>query len=362
MSNILYEFAEKINKLEASGKKIIKLNLGEQSQPTPKIIIKAGIKSLKAGETGYGSGLGEKYLREKIAEIQGVSPENVVVTTGSKISVYSLMKILLDKGDNVIVPSPYWPAYELIAQNIGADIRFLKTNFEECWEVDPQKLEQMIDQRTKAIILTNPNNPTSTMLSSKTLKEIVSIAERKNIYILYDNAYMGLAFKKQEKIESPNLIKIETFSKGFAMTGWRVGYTICKKELAEKMLKFNQITTSCVPKFVQRAAFAALENREKIQRKMTNISKKRASFACKILKKYNFDFVKPDAGFYVFPNIKVNSIRLAENLLEKGIGIVPGSAFGDYQNFARISLTEDLPVLEKVFEEINSSVNFLQTV
>ena len=360
MSNILYEFAEKVNKLEANGRKIIKLNLGEQSQPTPKIIIKAGIKSLKAGETGYCSGFGEKYLREKIAEVHQTNPENVVVTTGSKISVYSLMKILLERGDNVIVPSPHWPAYELIAQNIGAEMRFLKTNFEDKWDVNVQKLESLIDSRTRVIILTNPSNPTSTMISEKNLKEIISLAERKCIYILYDNAYMGLSFKKQENVESPNLIKIETFSKGFAMTGWRVGYTICKKEIAEKMLRFNQITTSCVPKFVQRAAFAALENRGKIQKKMTNISKKRAAFASNILKKNNFEFVKPEAGFYVFPNVKVDGLQFAEKLLEKNIAVVPGAAFGDYNNFVRMSLTEELPVLEKVLEEINSVVNSLK--
>jgi len=143
MSNILYEFAEKVNKLEASGRKIIKLNLGEQNQPTPKIVVKAAIQSLKAGETSYGPGLGEKYLREKIAEIHKTSSEKVAVTTGSKISIYSLMKIILGTGDNVIVPSPHWPAYKLIAENIGAEIRFLKTDFENKWDVDVQKLTQL---------------------------------------------------------------------------------------------------------------------------------------------------------------------------------------------------------------------------
>src|SRR3989338_7686200 len=135
----------------------------------------------------------------------------------------------------------------------------------------------MIEQRTRLIILTNPNNPTSTMLNQGTVNEIVEVARKKNIHVLYDNAYMGLAFRKLEAPVSENLFIVETFSKAFAMTGWRVGYTICNKEIAEKMLRFNQITTSCVPKFVQRAAYAALKNRGKIQKKMTNISKKRAA-------------------------------------------------------------------------------------
>ena len=360
MSNILYEFAEKVNKLEASGRKIIKLNLGEQNQPTPKIVVKAAIQSLKAGETSYGPGLGEKYLREKIAEIHKTSSEKVAVTTGSKISIYSLMKIILGTGDNVIVPSPHWPAYKLIAENIGAEIRFLKTDFENKWDVDVQKLESLIDSRTKMIILTNPNNPTSTMMNPKTLNEIVSLAERKGIYILYDNAYMGLAFNKPDKLSSENVFCVETFSKAYAMTGWRVGYTICKKEIAEKMLRFNQITTSCVPKFVQRAAYAALENKEKIQKKMANISKKRSAFASDILKKNNFEFVKPQAGFYVFPNVRVDGLQFTEKLLERSIAVVPGAAFGDYNDFVRISLTEDILVLEKVFEEINNTVNDLK--
>lgn len=359
MSNILYNFSEKVSKLEASGRKIIKMNLGEQNQPTPKIVVKAAIQSLKAGETSYGPGLGEKYLREKIAEVHQTSPENVAVTTGSKISIYSLMKIVLGIGDNVIVPSPHWPAYRLIAENIGAQMRFLKTDFENSWDVDVPKLENMIDQKTKMIIITNPNNPTSTMIRQKTLDEIVSLAERKNIHLLYDNAYMGLAFKKPESLSGQNVFCVETFSKAYAMTGWRVGYTICNKEIAEKMLRFNQITTSCVPKFVQRAAHAALENKDKIQKKMANIAKKRALAASRILKKNNFEFVQPDAGFYVFPNLKVDGLELAEKLLEKDMAIVPGAAFGDYNNFARISLTEEIPVLEKVLEEINSTVNSL---
>jgi len=339
---MLYEISEKIMKLEGEGKRIIKFNLGDPDQPTPHEIIEAAYEAMKHGKTKYSSSVGEEKLREELASIHKVSADNVVVTAGSKWAIFSLMYLLLKEGGNVIIPTPYWTAYELTAKSLGAETRFLRTEIDSNWKIDPKKLEDLIDQKTRLIILTNPNNPTSKVIDEKVLDKIVQIANESGATVLSDEVYSDISFVKTKSIldYGDDHVLVKSFSKTFAMTGWRVGYVVVKKELAEKMMKLNQMTLTNVPVFIQEAALKALELRQEIAQKIRDAYRKRADLACRVLSKAKIKFSRPDAPFYLFPKQDgLDSERLALDLLDNGVAITPGTSFGDYREHFRIALT-----------------------
>ena len=260
---MLYEINEKALKLESEGKKIIRLNLGDPDMATPPEIVEAAYASMKAGKTKYSSSYGELKLRQKIAEVHGVKAENVVITPGSKWAIFSTMFLTMKNGGNVIIPTPYWTAYDLIAKTIGAKTKLLKTELEDGWKIDLDKLESLIDSETKMIILNNPNNPTSKVMDSETLDGVVEIANRKGITILSDEVYGAIAFNKTKSIldygaDSKHILS-NGFSKTFTMTGWRIGYIVANKMLIDNVTKLNQITFNNVPVFIQEAAMKGLE-------------------------------------------------------------------------------------------------------
>jgi len=339
---MLYEISEKAMKLESEGKKLIKFNLGDPDQQTPYEIIEAAFEAMKQGKTKYSSSAGEKKLREELASLHKVSLENVVITTGSKWAIFSAMYLLLKKGVNVVIPTPYWTAYELTAKSLGAEIRFLRTEIDSNWKIDVEKFEDLVDQKTRLIVLNNPNNPTSKAIDDTVLGEIVQIANDKGITILSDEVYSDISFVKTKSILDfgDRHILVKSFSKTFAMTGWRIGYAVAKKELVEKMMKLNQITLTNVPVFVQEAALKALELRQKIANRIREEYRRRADLACSILSKTKMKFSRPDAPFYLFPKYdNLDSERFTLDLLDRGVAIIPGTSFGDYPEHFRIALT-----------------------
>ena len=339
---MLYEINEKALKLESEGKKIIRLNLGDPDLETPPEIIEAAYAAMKQGKTKYSSSYGEIKLREKLAELHGVKAENVVITPGSKWGVFSTMYLLLKGGGNVIIPTPYWTAYDLIAKNLGAQTKLLKTELESKWRVDLDKLEKLIDKETKMIILNNPNNPTSKAMDSETLDGIVKIANKKGVTILSDEVYGGISFVKTKSIleYGDNHILSNGFSKTFTMTGWRIGYIIANKMLIDNITKLNQITINNVPVFIQAAALKALELQKQIATNIKKEYQERAKMASSILSKAKLEFTEPDAPFYVFPKRRgLDSEKFTLDMLDKGVAVAPGTAFGDYREHFRISLT-----------------------
>ena len=193
---MLYEINEKALKLESEGKKIIRLNLGDPDMATPPEIVEAAYASMKAGKTKYSSSYGELKLRQKIAEVHGVKTENVVITPGSKWGIFATMFLMLKNGGNVIIPTPYWTAYDLIAKSFGAKTKLLRTEMADGWKIDIDKLEGLIDKETKMIILNNPNNPTSKVIDNKTLDGIVELVNKKGVTILSDEVYGAISFVK----------------------------------------------------------------------------------------------------------------------------------------------------------------------
>ena len=341
---MLYEINEKALKLESEGKKIIRLNLGDPDMATPPEIVEAAYAAMKAGKTKYSSSYGELKLRQKIAEFHGVKAENVVITPGSKWAIFSTMFLTMQKGGNVIIPTPYWTAYDLIAKSIGAQTKLLKTEMETGWKVDLDQLESLVDSETRMIILNNPNNPTSKVMDDRTLDGIVEIANKKGIIVLSDEVYSAIAFNKTKSVldygaDSKHILS-NGFSKTFTMTGWRVGYIVANKMLIDQVTKLNQITFNNVPVFIQEAAMKGLELREQIAENIKAKYKQRADLASKKLGAAGFKFTQPDAPFYVFPKRDgLDGEKFTLNLLDSGVAVAPGTSFGDYHEHFRISLT-----------------------
>jgi len=341
---MLYEINEKAIRLENQGKKIIRLNLGDPDLATPTEIVEAAYAAMKAGKTKYASAYGEEKLRQKLAKIHGVKPENVVITPGSKWGVFATLYLMTKGGGNIIIPTPYWTAYDLMAKSLGAQTKLLRTEMEDGWNVDLGKLEAMIDKDTKMIILNNPNNPTSKVMDPKTLDGIVEIANRRKITILSDEVYGPISFVKTKSIleyDGNNTHVLSNgFSKMFTMTGWRIGYIIANKPLIDNITKLNQITINNVPVFIQEAALKGLEMQKNLTKTIEKEYEERAKIACQTLAKAGLSFTEPQAPFYVFPKRKgLDSEKFTLDLLDKGVAVAPGTSFGDYREHFRISLT-----------------------
>jgi aspartate aminotransferase len=358
---VLYEINEKAIRLENEGKKIIRLNLGDPDLATPNEIIEAAYAAMKAGKTKYSSSYGETNLRERLAELHGVKAENVVITPGSKWGIFATMYLMMKAGGNVIIPTPYWTAYDLIAKSLGAQTKLLRTEMEDGWKVDLDKLEAMIDKNTRMIILNNPNNPTSKVMDAETLDGIVEIANKKGVTILSDEVYGTISFVKTKSIleydGNHTHILSNGFSKTFTMTGWRIGYIIANKQLVDNITKLNQITINNVPVFIQEAALKALEMQKQLATKIKEEYQERAKMATKTLAKAGFLFTKPEAPFYVFPKRQgLDSEKFTLDLLDKGVAVAPGTAFGDYREHFRISLTAPRDKIKVALDKISEAL------
>jgi aspartate aminotransferase len=328
---------------------------------TPPEIVEAAYASMKAGKTKYSSSYGETELRQKIAELNGVKVEDVVITPGSKWGIFATMYLMMKAGGNVIIPTPYWTAYDLIAKSLGAQTKLLRTEMEDDWRVDLDKLEAMIDSNTRMIILNNPNNPTSKVMDAETLDGIVELANRKGVTILSDEVYGTISFVKTKSILEYNgnhkHILSNGFSKTFSMTGFRIGYIVANKQVVDNITKLNQITINNVPVFIQEAALKGLELQKEIATKIKNEYQERATMACKTLSKAGFSFTKPEAPFYIFPKRKgLDSEKFTLNLLDKGVAVAPGTSFGDYREHFRISLTAPRDEIKVGLQKISEAL------
>lgn len=351
---MLYEINEKVIALRRQGKSIINFNVGDPDQATPPAIIQAAYDAMAAGHTKYGSSAGAMPLRERLAERYAVDPATVIVTPGSKWAIYSIIHLLLKDGGNLVVPSPHWSSYELIARDVGAELRLLKGDLDSQWAIDIEALQRLLDDETRLIILNNPNNPTSNVLDPQNVQALVDVANERQIPILSDETYADISFTPVKNIlqYAGNHIFVNSFSKTFAMTGWRIGFAILDAALVEKLVTFNQISISNVPLFLQDAAVKALDLIDDVSHTMREIYRRRAEVACTLLANTRLRFTKPDAPFYLFPRCDVDAEEFAFDLLDRGVAVVPGTAFGDYNHHFRISLTTPDDAIQRGLETI----------
>lgn len=331
---------QKAKQLEASGKRIIHLEVGEPDYPAPAQAGSALADSFKQKKYHYTDTRGIPQLREAIAKKSNVGEERVMVTPGGRFAVFAAIASLVRPGEEIITIEPAWPAYRECADFIGARTKVLKTTLENGWAPDLKELESLITSGTKMIALNYPNNPTGKVLDKKTMDRIVALARDHNLYLLSDEVYSDYSFKPFESVHSYGYEKsiiVSSFSKTYAMTGFRVGYAVASADSIKKMAKVQAVGVTSVAEPLQHAALAALgadpsENVDLMKRRLRFLSGK--------MKEMSLRFVEPDGAMYVYPELpdKNEDMQLVERLLERGVAIAPGSGFGDsYRRFVRIS-------------------------
>jgi aspartate aminotransferase len=341
----------KAKQLEASGKRIIHMEVGEPDYSPPAIVGTALAESFRLQQYHYTDTHGIPELRDAIAqkEGEGISKHQVIVTPGGRFAVFSAITSLLRAGQELIVIEPAWPAYKECADFVGARTRVLSTTLENKWLPNTKQLEEKINPSTKMIVLNYPNNPTGKVLDSKTMEKIVLIAKDHDLYLLSDEVYADYAFSEFNSIRKyryDKSILVGSFSKRYAMTGFRVGYSIANKEIISKMAKVQAAGVTSVAQPMQQAALAALGVNPS---ESVKLMKRRLEFVCIKLDEMSLQFVKPDGAMYAYPELPWSEdIPIIEKLLEQGVAIAPGSGFGDlYKRFVRISACQPEKVLEK---------------
>lgn len=356
----------KAKKLENEGKKIIHLEVGEPDFTLPLTVKEALTNAIEEGRYHYTEPRGVPKLREALVNSlnkkfnSSVKEEQIIVTVGGRFAVFLAISSLIRAGDEIVVIEPYWPAYRECAELVNAKLRVLHTTLEEKWTPDLNKLESMINSNTKMLIINYPNNPTGKILEKKIMDKIVSIAKDNKLFLMSDEVYSDYSFNKFTSIldyNYENSILISSFSKGPAMTGFRVGYAVASTDIISKMVKLQAVALTSVAEPMQYSALSALETNN-VNENM-NAMKKRLSLICNRLKKMPVSFVEPDGAMYVFPRVDLdgfNADQFTEKVLEQGLALTPGSGFGNYPNFLRISAGRPEEVIEQGLDILERSL------
>ena len=342
-----FEVLAKARALEAQGRHIVHLEIGEPDFDTPKHIKEAAKAALDQGYTHYGPSAGLPELRKAIAQFAGkrrgldLAPEMVVVTPGAKPIMFFVILAVAQEGDEVIYPNPGFPIYESVINFVGAKPVPVPLREEKGFSFDPQELVSLITPKTKLIILNSPQNPTGGVLSAKDLQIVADAAKERGIWILSDEVYLEVLYEGQfETItRQPGMLDqtiiLDGFSKTYAMTGWRIGYGIMPTRLAEHITRLQTNSNSCVNAFVQRACLAALEGpQDEVHRMVAEFKRRRDVIVDGLNNIPGISCLKPKGAFYVFPNIKATgkgSSWLEGYLLnEAGVASLSGTSFGKY--------------------------------
>jgi aminotransferase len=357
-------------------KDVIRLEIGEPNFDTPINIKEAAKKALDENFTHYTAFSGCEDLREVIAEkvksengIEADPQKEVIVTPGACSSIYCSILATVNPGEEVLVPDPGWPHYEpciRLAGGIPVHYRQLEKND---FRADPNELAKKVTKKTKAIILNSPNNPTGSVLNRMDLEGIAQVAEDNDMLVISDEVYEKILYDNAEHISIASLdgmqkraITINSFSKTYSMTGWRVGYTVAREEIIAQMHKIILYTSTCANSIAQRAAIAATVGPQNAVSEMVREYKQRRDYVVKRLNEIKgISCQLPKGTFYVFPNVKrlmMSSIECTEFLLEQArVATVPGSGFGEYgEGYLRLSTANSLENLEKAMDRIEKSL------
>ncbi|MDD5363561.1 MAG: pyridoxal phosphate-dependent aminotransferase [Ignavibacteria bacterium] len=365
-----FEVLAKAKKLEAEGKHIIHLEIGEPDFPTPDNISQAAIKSIQAGDTHYTPSNGILPLRESIARYmtrtRGVdfSADEVVMMPGGKPVMFFAIIALIDEGDEVIYPNPGFPIYESMIKFMGGKPVPIPLKEEKGFAFDPEDLRKLITPKTKLLIINTPQNPTGGILTKDVIMKIADIIKDKDIWVLSDEIYSRLIFTGEHFsiTQIPGFkertIILDGFSKYYAMTGWRAGFGVMNKEIAPLIAKLATNSVSCTNAFVQKGCIEALEGPQ------DSVDKMKAEFLARrdiIVEGLNsikgFSCIVPDGAFYAFPNITktgYNSRELCDHLLYKGnVAALSGTAFGEYgEGYLRFSYANSRENIKEAIKRI----------
>jgi len=362
------EINRKAKELKAKGIDIINLSVGEPDLDTPEPIKEFAIQAIKDGFTKYTDTAGILELREVIAEKLekenglSYSPSQIVVSNGAKHSLYNIFLSILDPGDEVIIPAPYWVSYPEMVRIAGGVPVFCK--WDKNFKIHLEHLKSLINKRTKALILNSPSNPTGIVYEKGEIDSIAELLIKNNILCISDEVYEKIIYDGKQHISiaahSPEMKKltivVNAVSKTFAMTGWRIGYIAAEKEIADAVNKIQGQTTSAPSSISQKAALFAIKEGEKLYSEMVREFQNRRNFLVNNLPKELF-FPVPMGAFYLFFSYNdMDSLELGKRLLEeKFLAVVPGVEFGA-DRFIRISYATDMKNLENTVERLSEFV------
>jgi aminotransferase len=354
----------------ATMKDVISLSIGEPDFVTPAPVIDAGIRSLQAGETHYTSNSGILALRQAVAQrlsdlfrVSYSPADEVLITVGVSEALYLAMTAIVDPGDEVLIPTPCFVAYQAEAYLAGGVPVEIPTYAADAFQPRPADLEAAITSRTKAILLGYPNNPTGAVYSREVLVEIARIAEEHDLIVISDELYNLLVYDTEHVCFAslPGMWKrtilLGGFSKYYAMTGWRVGYVTAPADLLAGMSRVHQYTIMCAPTMSQVAALEALRCGQKFVEQMRDEFNRRRRLIVGGLNQLGLSTFEPHGAFYAFPNITtsgMNSDVFAQKLLEEEkVAVVPGSAFGSGgEGYVRCSYATAYEQIEEALRRI----------
>jgi len=369
-----FEVLARAKAMEAAGRDIVHLEIGEPDFDTPRNIIDAAIKALNSGYTHYGPSAGIPEVRKVFAEFltkdRGVEvkPENIVITPGAKPILFFSILALVNKGDEVIYPNPGFPIYESVINFVGAKPVPIPLREEKAFSFDLEEMKQLVNDRTKLIIVNTPHNPTGGVLTAKDMQGIAELAKKHDAWILSDEVYSKMVYdgKHVSIYDYPEVmdrtILLEGHSKTYAMTGWRLGYAAMPVELAAHISKLQTNSNSCTSSFTQMAGVEALTGPQDASIKMMAEFKARRDMFVEGLNGIpGFKCLKPSGAFYVFPNITgtgMKSKQIEEFLLDKaGVAGLSGTSFGKYgEGYLRFSYANSQANLRKALDKISKSL------
>ncbi|MDD5044626.1 MAG: pyridoxal phosphate-dependent aminotransferase [Candidatus Omnitrophica bacterium] len=360
----------KAKKLKAEGKDIVNFGAGEPDFDTPDFIKDKAIEAIRSGFTKYTPTQGTLELREAISEkfkkdnsLQ-YAPDQIVVSSGAKHSIYNIISVLVDLGDEVLIPSPYWVSYpEMVNLAQGKPV-FMETQAANNFKITAEQLKKNISKKTKLLILNSPSNPTGCVYTEQELKDIARVCVENNIFVISDEIYEKLIYDGTAHFSIASIdskiydltITVNGVSKSYSMTGWRIGYLGAPKEITQAVSRLQDHSTSCPASISQKAAVFALKEGGEFVNKMRDEFRKRRDYIIKRLDNMSkIDYIRPQGAFYVFCCIKYTGLTSSEfssRLLdEAGVSLIPGQGFGR-DDYIRISFATNMKEIEKGMDRL----------
>ncbi len=355
----------KAKKLKAEGKDVVSFAAGEPDFDTPDFIKAAAIQAIQEGFTKYTPTTGIPELKtaicKKFQQDNGLTyaPSQVVVSCGAKHSIFNALFVLVEKGDEVLIPSPYWVSYPEMVNLCEAKPRFIKTLPENKFKITVAELERTISTKTKVLILNSPSNPTGCVYTKEELEAIAKICVAKKIFVISDEIYEKILFDGHTHVSIASFgkeiydltITVNGLSKSHSMTGWRIGYLAGPQDVVEAISKFQDHSTSNPASISQKAAVAALNAPDDFAVKMCAEFEKRRDYIVQRLSAIKqLKVVRPEGAFYVFcgiKGIKLDSMPFATRLLDEAlVAVIPGESFG-WDEFVRLSFATSIEQIEK---------------
>lgn len=381
--SLTLDITAKAKAMKAEGVDVISFGAGEPDFNTPKNIVEAGIEAIEQGKTRYTPASGLIELKEavckKFKDDNNLSylPENIIISSGAKHSIYNALMAITNPGDEIIISVPYWVSYPELIKLAGGIPVYINTKEENDFKYTINDLNRVITDKTKAIILNSPNNPTGALYNEEELKEIADWAVKNNILIISDEIYEKLAYDEETHVSIASInndikditIVINGMSKAYAMTGWRIGYAAANKDIAKIMNNIQSHTTSNPCSISQYASIEGLDGDQASVENMKKAFEQRRNFMVDAINDIKgLSCQKPKGAFYVMVNFtelknktiynkKIkSSLDFANLLLEKGnVAVIPGIAFGD-DDYIRLSYATSMGNIEEGLNRIKEIV------